>query len=136
MLIGTQPPLGLEPVLVGPPFRSAALFPKPIGEFLLFSYVDLRAHDSSPSVFLDPRSNWKTPFERMIARMHGLCQRRKRRVRRRLRDEAGGDQREQRQRRQGGARGVDQRAVSLLAHEPQRAVDALEVGLNLVGPAA
>ena len=74
MLIGTQPPLGLEPVLVGPPFRSAALFPKPIGEFLLFPYVDLLAHVSSPSVFLDPRSNWKTPFERMIARMHGLCQ--------------------------------------------------------------
>jgi hypothetical protein len=54
VLIGLQPPPGFEPVFVGPPYGPAALLPKPICEFPLLPYIQLRAHDSSPSVFLEP----------------------------------------------------------------------------------
>jgi len=46
------------------------------------------------------------------------------------------DQRKQRQRRQRNARRLNQRAMGRRSHEPHRAVDALDVGLNPVGPTA
>jgi hypothetical protein len=68
VLIGKQPPLGFKPVLVGPPFGPAAFLPKPICELTLFPYIELRAHDSSSSV-------WTSLITMPALRMHGLCQR-------------------------------------------------------------